>query len=209
MLMRRCSGPSSFVPRFLNAVLLLCSLYCRTALSAPAPAPEPNPGIPPNWRNITTGWTIPDEDYADQPYIVKADDGAWVCVITTSDGHEDATSQHIVATRSTDFGRTWSPLIAIEPKGPPESSYVTMLKTPSGRLYVFYNYNKDNLRAVKRVDGAMEKRVDTLGTFVFKFSDDHGKTWSKDRYASRPRGHARNLDKAALLPPAKRSSSGE
>ena len=150
--------------------------------AAPPVTPKATPGIPANWRNIASGWTIPDEEYADQPYIVKAGDGAWVCVITTSDGHEGATSQHVVATRSTDFGRTWSPLIAIEPKGPPESSYVTLLTTPGGRLYVFYNFNRDNLRAVKRVDGLLEKRVDTLGTFVFKYSDDHGRTWSRERH---------------------------
>jgi len=160
----------------------LLSFWIPQVTLAATPTTKPNPGIPANWRNIASGWTIPDEDYADQPYIVKADDGAWVCVITTADGHEGATSQHVVATRSTDFGRTWSPLISIEPSGPPESSYATLLKTPSGRLYAFYNYNKDNLRAVKRTDGVMEKRVDTLGYFVFKFSDDHGKTWSKDRY---------------------------
>ena len=157
------------------AVVSLLAMLLTAAVAQPQK-------IAPNWRNITTGWTIPDEEYADQPYIVKADDGAWVCVITTANGHEGATSQHIVATRSTDFGRTWSPLIAIEPPGPPESSYVTILKAPSGRLYVFYNYNKDNLREVKRIDGKMEKRVDTLGYFVFKYSDDHGKTWSKERY---------------------------
>jgi hypothetical protein len=161
-----------------SCLIAVVSLF--TALLASA-ADQPQK-IPLNWRNIATGWTIPDEEYADQPYIVKADDGAWVCVITTANGHEGAASQHIVATRSTDFGRTWSPLIAIEPPGPPESSYVTILKAPSGRLYVFYNYNKDNLREVKRTDGKMEKRVDTLGYFVFKYSDDHGKTWSKERY---------------------------
>jgi hypothetical protein len=165
-------------------LLLLVSLVGapNSMSGAPDATPKPTPGIPANWRNIASGWTIPDEDYADQPYIVKADDGAWVCVITTAGGHEGATSQHIVATRSTDFGRTWSPLIAIEPSGPPESSYVTLLKTPAGRLYAFYNYNKDNLRAVKRTDGVMEKRVDTLGYFVLKYSDDHGKTWSKERH---------------------------
>lgn len=147
-----------------------------------AATPKPNLGIPVNWRNITRGWTIPAEDYADQPYIVKADDGAWVCVITTAGGHEGAASQHVVATRSTDLGRTWSPLISIDPPGPPEFSYVTVLKTPAGRLYAFYNYNKDNLREVKRVYGVMEKRVDTRGYFIFKYSDDHGKTWSKERH---------------------------
>ena len=161
---------------------LLVLLAGSGPASVRAAVPAPNAGIPQNWRNITSGWTIPDEEYADQPYIVKCDDGAWLCVITTSDGHEGATSQHIVATRSTDFGRTWSPLIAVEPPGPPESSYVTILKTPTGRIFAFYNYNKDNLRAVQRIDGTMEKRVDTLGAFVFKFSDDHGKTWSPRHY---------------------------
>ena len=52
---------------------------------------------------------------------------------------------------------------------------------PAGRLYAFSNYNPDNLRAVQRTDGVMEKRVHTLGYFVFKYSDEHGKTWSKER----------------------------
>ncbi|MGH7947516.1 MAG: sialidase family protein, partial [Opitutaceae bacterium] len=149
------------------------------ALAASASLPAQ---IPRNWRDIATGSVIPDEEYADQPYIVKCDDGAWLCAITTSNGHEGAASQHVVATRSTDFGRTWSSLVAIEAVGPPESSYVTVLKTPGGRLYAFYNYNQNNLRAVKRTDGKMEPRVDTLGAFVFKFSDDHGQTWSPARY---------------------------
>lgn len=150
--------------------------------ATPAPPAKPNPGIPANWRDIASGWTIPDESYADQPYVVKADDGAWVCVITTSGGDEGATSEHIVATRSSDFGRTWSRLIPIEPSGPPESSYATLLKTPGGRIYTFYNYNKDNMREVQRADGVMEKRVDTLGYFVFKYSDDDGRSWSTTRY---------------------------
>ena len=62
-----------------------------------------------------------------------------------------------------------------------------MLKTPSGRVYAFYNHNTDNVREVPRdpVPGkpkTMEKRVDSLGHFVFRFSDDHGVTWSPKRY---------------------------
>lgn len=162
---------------------IVCVSLCLGGLiSAPITASEVSEGVPENWRNIASGWTIPDEEYADQPYLVKCDDGAWLCVITTSDGHEGATSQHVVATRSTDFGRTWSPLIDVEAVGPPESSYATAVKVPSGRIYVFYNYNRDNLREVKRIDGVMEKRVDTLGAFVYRFSDDHGLTWSTDRH---------------------------
>lgn len=164
--------------RVLAVGLLAGLLGTLGAATAPAGASD---GIPKNWRNIASGWVIPDEEYADQPYIVKCDDGAWLCVITTASGREGAATQHIVATRSTDFGRTWSPLIPIEPPGPPESSYATVLKAPGGRVYVFYNYNRDNLRAVKRIDGTLERRVDTLGYFVFKYSDDHGRTWSPER----------------------------
>lgn len=146
------------------------------------PAGKTNPGARDKWRDISSGWVIPDEEYADQPYIVKADDGAWVCVLTTSGGGEGATSQHVVTTRSTDFGRTWSKLVPIEASGPPESAYATLLKTSHGRIYAFYNYNKDNLREVKQVDGTMEKRVDTLGAFVFKYSDDNGRSWSTARH---------------------------
>jgi hypothetical protein len=158
--------------------LTVFSLFA-VLLSVAAAQPQK---ISPSWRNIETGWVIPDESYADQPYIVKSDDGAWLCVITTAAGKEGDHSQHIVGTRSTDFGRTWSPLINIEPPGPPEASYVTALKVPSGRLYVFYNFNGDQLKEVKKVDGGTFSRVDTLGHFVFKYSDDHGKTWSAERY---------------------------
>ena len=58
-------------------------------------------------RNIKSGWEIPTESYSDQPYIVKTDDGAWLCAVTTGSGHEGAGGQHIVSMRSTDTGRTW------------------------------------------------------------------------------------------------------
>jgi len=37
-------------------------------------------------RHIRTGREIPSEFYADQPYLVKAADDAWVCVMTTGAG---------------------------------------------------------------------------------------------------------------------------
>lgn len=139
-----------------------------------------------DWRHIANGWTIPDESYADQPYIVKTDDGAWLCVLTTGKGVEGAGGQHIISTRSTDRGRTWSAPVAVEPADGPEASYAVLLKVPSGRVYVFYNHNTDNLRQVigdnpPYKDGVV-KRVDSLGHFVFKYSDDNGQTWSSRRY---------------------------
>lgn len=140
-------------------------------------SPE-NPGDP---RNIANGFEIPSEGYCDQPYVVKTDDGAWLCVLTTGQGHEGDHGQHVVSTRSTDGGRTWSDLVDIEPSGPPESSWVMPVKMPGGRVYAIYVHNTDNLREVTSDAGPIG-RVDSLGYYMFRYSDDHGRTWSEDRY---------------------------
>jgi len=152
----------------------------------------------PDWRHILNGRTLPIGKaggylYADQPYIVEADDGAWVCVATTGKAHEGESGQHVVSLRSTDGGITWSNPLAVEPPDGPEASYAVLLKAKTGRLFVFYNHNTDNMREVKCAipldpkDGEFGvgdrcKRVDSLGYFVFKYSDDHGRTWSEKRY---------------------------
>ncbi|MDA0710685.1 MAG: sialidase family protein, partial [bacterium] len=135
---------------------------------------------------MKNGWEIPGEGYCDQPYVVKADDGAWLCIMTTGTGHEGQSGQHIVSTRSTDQGRSWSARVDVEPADGVEASYAVMLKVPSGRIYAFYNHNSDNIRQVKAdsppySDGFC-RRVDSLGHFVFKYTDDHGVTWSAERY---------------------------
>jgi hypothetical protein len=157
------------------------SLIAAIALPTLAAALEPAV-MPPDWRNLATGSVIPSETYVDQPYVVKCNDGAWLCVLTTSSGVEGATSEHVVSTRSTDLGKTWSPVVPLEPSGPPESAYATAVKTPSGRIYAFYDHNTDNVRFFLRRDGSHEPRVDEGGHFVFKFSDDNGRTWSPRRY---------------------------
>ncbi|MHC4519557.1 MAG: sialidase family protein, partial [Planctomycetota bacterium] len=137
-------------------------------------------------RDIRTGWEIPTENYADQPYVVKTDDGAWLCIVTTGVGHEGAQGQHIVTLRSTDRGRTWSPPVDVEPAEGPEASYAVLLKAPTGRVYAFYNHNTDNVRRLKADNSVYESgyttRVDTQGYYVFKYSDDHGRTWSRERH---------------------------
>jgi len=132
-------------------------------------------------RNIAHGYEIPSLGYCDQPYVVKTPDGAWLCTMTTGAGPEGAGGQHIVATRSLDRGRTWSPLVAIEPPDGPEASWVMPLIVPSGRVYAFYTYNAQNLREVLADDNAVLRRVDTLGEYAFKWSDDGGLTWSSER----------------------------
>lgn len=133
-------------------------------------------------RDIRHGLVIPDEGYCDQPYIVRTNDGNWLCVLTTGQGLEGQRGQHICAAISKDQGRTWSPLIDIEPASGPEASWAMPLKTPGGRVYVFYTYNRDDLRQVKSNDPRIARRVDTLGVYAFKYSDDHGRTWSRERY---------------------------
>ena len=140
----------------------------------------------PDWRHIDNGWEIPTETYSDQPYIVKTADGAWLCSVTTGVGHEGASGQHILCMRSTDQGKTWTDRVALEPSDGPEASYSVLLAVPTGRVYCFYNHNTDNLRAIKADNPPYEdglcRRVDSQGYYVFKFSDDCGKTWSADRY---------------------------
>lgn len=160
----------------------LAALGALLAVAA-APAAEKIPASPvPDPRHISNGFEIPGESYCDQPYIVRTDDGAWLCVMTTAKGAEGAASQHIVAVRSTDRGKTWTKPVDVEPGDGIEASYAVLLKVPSGRVYCFYNHNTDNVREVKREDMGVYTRVDSLGHYVFKYSDDGGRSWSAKRY---------------------------
>jgi len=125
-------------------------------------------------RDIRSGQRIPSEGYCDQPYVVITKDGNWLCLLTTAGGHEGATNSHVVATISTDQGHTWSTPISLEPADGPPSVYSLPVVTRSGRVYAFYDYNGDNFRC--------PGRSDCVGWFVYKYSDDNGRTWSKQRY---------------------------
>jgi hypothetical protein len=142
------------------------------------PVPDP--------RHLTNGSVIPTITYSDQPYVVKTDDGAWLCVLTTGSGLEGEPGQHVISTRSLDQGKTWSAPVPVEPPSGVEASYAVLLKTPGGRIYCFYNHNTDNVRWIIADNPPYPEgkcyRVDSLGYFVFKYSDDHGRTWSDQRY---------------------------
>jgi hypothetical protein len=135
-------------------------------------------------RNIKNGSTIIENGYCDQPYVETTKDGNWVCVVTTGKGTEGELGQHVVATISEDKGRTWSAPIDIEPATGPEASWVMPFVVPSGRVYAFYTYNSENIRKVPNCNSPLAAlRVDTLGEFAFKYSDDNGRTWSSERYS--------------------------
>lgn len=131
---------------------------------------------------IQTGNEIPSQGYCDQPYVVKLSDGTWLCTMTTGSGHEGQAGQHVVACRSSDRGATWSKLIDIEPADGPEASWGMPYLTKFGRVYVFYTYNAANMRKILADTDYARARVDTVGKYAFKFSDDGGKTWSKKRW---------------------------
>ena len=136
-----------------------------------------------DWRDIAHGRVIPSAGYCDQPYVVKTDDGAWLCCLTTGSGHEGEPGQHVATVRSLDQGQTWSAPVKVEPDCELENSYAVMLKAGSGRIYVFYGHNSDNVRSITSHDGnSVFTRVDSLGYYVFKYSDDHGRSWSRRRY---------------------------
>ena len=102
--------------------------------------------------------------------------------MTTGKGHEGNKGQHVVSCRSSDNGKTWDALVDIEPADGPEASWAMPYLTSSGRVYVFYTYNAGDMREVVASTAYARKRVDTLGEYAFKYSDDGGKTWSKQRW---------------------------
>ncbi len=134
-------------------------------------------------RNFRYGITIPSEGYCDQPYVIKCADGSWLCAMTTGMGKEGQPGQHIVSYRSLDKGVTWIDKRDVEPADGPSASWSVLFRHPSGRIYCFYTFNKDGLREVETTSGKATPRVDTLGDYAFRYSDDHGKSWSEKRYS--------------------------
>ncbi|MEI8247849.1 MAG: sialidase family protein [Lentisphaerota bacterium] len=114
-----------------------------------------------DWRNIENGMLIPSEQYTDQPYLLKTDDGAWLCCVTTGSSNEGNPRQHVITMRSYDQGKTWVEHNELESASSPESAYSVLLKIPSGRIFAFYNYNEDNIRHVIAPPDA-HQRVDCL-----------------------------------------------
>ncbi|MEI8206805.1 MAG: sialidase family protein [Kiritimatiellales bacterium] len=133
-------------------------------------------------RHITNGIPLPVDGYCDQAYLLQCQDASWVCALTTGKAREGDKGQHVLVLKSNDQGKSWHSPVALESPEGPEASYAVLYLTPYGRIYAFYNYNNSGLHEVLREDGGAWWRVDSLGQFVFRFSDDHGATWSKERY---------------------------
>ncbi len=145
-------------------------LLAHHAIAVPGPLARDS-------RNFANGYPVPVEGYCDQPRIVVTRDGTWVCVLTTGPGAEGGAGQHVVATRSEDKGKTWSPLTDIEPADKErKSAYALALITPQDRVYAFYDYNGD---AVHTKPDGTPIRDDMQGWFCYRYSGDKGQTWSQ------------------------------
>ena len=131
-----------------------------------------------DFREFQSARRIPAKNYCDQPYLVVMKSGEWLCTMTTGPGKESEPGQHVVGVISSDKGKTWSEPIDIEPSGGPEASWVIPFVTPGGRIYAFYDYNQD--RVNKLGDKTIKATIG--GWYVYKYSDDNGRTWSKERY---------------------------
>jgi hypothetical protein len=123
------------------------------------------------------GYSIYENGYVDQPYVVILNDETWLCTFTTSSKQEGSTGQHIMSLKSIDQGKTWTNPVAIEPADGPAASWVMPYKTPYGRVYAFYTYNGDKVTTLN--DKPI--RNDMLGWYCFKYTDDGGLSWS-ERY---------------------------
>lgn len=122
-------------------------------------------------RRFRNGRLLFWNGYVDQPYPVECRDGSWLCVMTTSAFAESGTDRTLVTCRSRDQGNTWSvPVANIEPPLLQQPSWGTLAVIPSGRVFAFYNLK--------------DTRADVPGKlwFGFRYSDDHGATWSKQRH---------------------------
>ena len=129
-----------------------------------------------DWRNIRNGIPVPTEPgYSDQPSVVETAEGNWLLCITTGRGQEGAAGQYVAITRSEDQGKSWSSPVPMEdPEW--ESAYGTLACAPGGRVFCFYCYN------LHRVDSRkLGMRYDMGGAFVFRYTDDEGRTWSQRR----------------------------
>ena len=128
-------------------------------------------GVADDMRDIATGHVIPDEGYCDQPYVVITQDGNWLCMLTTAGAMKEPPTRtsyrRSVPIRAAP-GRSWWNWSRSTARR--RSTRCRSLRD-SGRVYVFYDYNGDDFKC--------PGRSDCVGWFVYKYSDDHGRTWSQ------------------------------
>jgi hypothetical protein len=100
---------------------------------------------------------------------------------------EGTPGEHMVALNTKDQGKTWSPMVDIEPYLPNStntvSAYGSIVGRPDGsRLFSMYIMNDHNVSHLPGANASASWRADMLGDFVWRYSDTRGKTWSEQSY---------------------------
>eukprot|EP00929_Paragymnodinium_shiwhaense_P108154 TRINITY_DN74478_c0_g1_i1.p1 TRINITY_DN74478_c0_g1~~TRINITY_DN74478_c0_g1_i1.p1 ORF type:complete len:729 (-),score=145.37 TRINITY_DN74478_c0_g1_i1:138-2324(-) len=135
-------------------------------------------------RDMKGASVVSDENgYYDSQNIIVAYDRhirkrVISCVLHHSENHEGGEGLTLFHTRSEDDGKTWSELIPIEPEGAPQSHDGYQLLVGE-RIYLFYGCNHGsqppNGLRLPRTDMQLEEG------FWMKWSDDYGRSFSRDR----------------------------
>ena len=117
-------------------------------------------------RFFDNGTFMYGNGYADQPYVVQIDKSHWLSVTTAANAEENDKDRRLVFLESFDAGKTWRQInTAIEPEAEMrQPSWGTLLRTPYGRIYCFYN-----LEPARRGERMQH---------VYRYSDDNGHSWS-------------------------------
>ena len=139
-----------------------------------------------DWRALTSGALMLADNYLDQPYCVVGNaasprPGRIICGITRNSLPEGSAGEHMEMLFSDDpSGAAWSAPVRLEPASGPggglTNAYGVIAQSTSGRIYVIYNRNSDNVSHVPNSTARI--RDDSLGHFVMRWSDDGGESWS-------------------------------
>lgn len=130
------------------------------------------------------------EGYLDQPYCGTLPSGRWICTITGNSRPEGSPGEHVMALWSDDYGASWSDTVSVEP-APVNielaNAYSMTIVAPGmavgsgARVYTIYNMNLQNITH-DGPHGPPITRVDMMGGFYMRYSDNEGASWSKSRY---------------------------
>jgi hypothetical protein len=144
-------------------------------------------------RDVKAGWVISDRNgYCDGQNIVAVTepDGSLglSVVLHHSENREGGPGLQMFAARSTDRGRTWTPLQPIEdPARQSHDGYQLLHRRPDGteRIFVFYGWNvgsrypagaDPSLPPLRRTDMQVDEG------YWLRVSDDGGRTWGERRW---------------------------
>jgi hypothetical protein len=144
--------------KMMRLLCFLFVLFIKSVLSADHTVPH-NPYVFTNayinndWRafengspiTVVGGKNLPEKyDYQEGLNTFELSDDVWVRTLTVARKGEGNPSQHIIAQRSLDGGRTWEPWYDLEPEGPPHTSYGGFHQHPkTGRVYFMYMFGPD------------------------------------------------------------------